>query len=201
MLCTRSSRPGVLALALCCGLAAGCSDDDNGKKDTGAVQQDGSADTGVKTCVAKDLLPADNAVGDFTQKAAPQIAADSKSLTDLINGGSDKYFNNNFDCLALVVYASATKSWDLEVWLFDQTDSTGADGAYKATAIAGIDADITPTIGDASRENVNTVAGVYTAYARKGRYLVRVFAENTADATAGKDDVQAMLKAIVAAIK
>lgn len=201
MLCTRSSLTALLALALCCALAAGCSDDDNGKKDTGTTPKDGGADKGGKTCTAKDLLPADNTVGDFKQQATPQTAADSKSLTDLINGGSDKYFNNRFACLALVVYGSVAKSWDLEVWLFDQTDSVGADGAYKATAISGVDADITPTIGDASRENVNTVAGVYTGYARKGKYLARIFAENKPDATAGKDDVQAMLKAIVAAIK
>mgnify|MGYP000216986613 CR=1 FL=1 len=39
------------------------------------------------------------------------------------------------------------------------------------------------------------------AFARKGKYLVRIYAENKADAMAGKDDVQAMLKAVIALVK
>jgi hypothetical protein len=202
MLRTRSSLLVALSLALCCALALGCSDDDTDKKDTGTTKLDGGGklDTGGAACTVTDLLPADDAVGDF-KKGTPETAKDSKSLTDLINGGADKYFKNSFNCMTKVSYTSATQAWDLEVWLFDQGDTAGATGAYTDTAIPGVDADITPTIGEASRENINTVAGVYTGYARKDKYLVRIFAENTADATAGKDDVQAMLKAVVGAIK
>jgi len=202
MLSTRFSLLTALSLALCCALAWGCSDDDNDKKDTGTTKLDGGQkqDTGGAPCTVTDLLPADDAVGDY-KKGTPKTAKDSTSLTDLINGGADKYFNNNFNCMTRVIYTSAAQAWDLEVWLFDQGDTTGASGAYTATAITGVDVDITPTIGDASRENVNAVGGVYTGYARKGKYLVRIFAENKADASAGKDDVQAMLKAVTGAVK
>jgi hypothetical protein len=181
--------PLLFALCLAVGLAAlaaGCSDDDGEKP---------------PECVADTLLPADGAVGDLKASGTAKTALNKKALEDLINGGSEKYTANRFACLALLTYTSAAKGYkDFEVRLFDQTDAAGAQAAYKASAPVGA-VDISPTIGDASREDVNTVARVYTGGMRKGKYVARVQAEDAADPNNAKADVQAMLKAIAAAIK
>jgi hypothetical protein len=148
------------------------------------------------SCSATPLLPADNTVGDFTQDGAPQKATNLTELTALINGGAEKYTQTQkFVCMAWVKYKSGSKSHTLEVRLFDETDQAGAEAAYKATEHPD-DQDITPAIGDASRGHENAVSGIYQADMRKGQYLVRIIA----DQTAGKDDALAMLTAIAGAI-
>lgn len=181
-------------------LAGGCSDDSNGgpTPDTGGGKADkgGGAGDAPKSCSATPLLPADNAVGDFAQDGSPQQARDLTELTALINGGAEKYTQTNkFACMAWVKYKSGTQSHTLEVRLFDETDQAGADAAYQATQNPD-DQDITPAIGDAARGHENVVSGIYQADMRKGQYLARIIA----DQTAGEYDALEMLRAIAGAI-
>jgi hypothetical protein len=183
-------------------LAAGCSDD-NGTKPDSAVTPDGPGGAdgpeqtdGPAACQVTSLLPADNAVGDFVMDGSPQTAANLTELTALINGGSEKYTQGGkFVCMALATYKSATQSHSLELWLFDQTDTAGAEAAYTATAHPD-DQDTSPVIGDASRGHDNAIADVYQADMRKGQYLARVIA----DAIAGKDDAINLLRTVAGGI-
>jgi hypothetical protein len=174
----------ALLSMLALGLPA-CSDD--GDKPT--------ADAAPAPCSSIALLPADNAVGDFTREGTPQEASTEKGLFDLIDGGAEKYIQNKWVCLAMVSYKSATAAHTLEARLFDQTDAAGATAAYTATGSVD-DVDITPVIGDAARGHENAVSDLYQADMRKGKYLARVIA----DKAAGKDDALSLLKAIAAAV-
>jgi len=170
-----------LSLSLCA-----CSDDGGTKV----------PDQGVPSCTAKTPLAADNAVGDFTQEAAPSMASTLTALTALIDGGSEKYTQGGkFVCMAWVKYKSTTKAHTLEVWLFDQTDVAGATAAYANTSNPD-DTDLSPTIGEAARGHENTVSDIYQADMRKGKYLVRVIASKGT----GKDDALAMLTAVAGKI-
>lgn len=186
------------ALALAMGVAAGCSDDSEGTPDKGPGISDGGADTTGGACSARPLLPADSAVGDFTGVAGAQVASTPKQLNDLINGGSEKYTQKGkFVCMAWVEkYTSTTKSYTIDVRVFDQTDVQGATDAYDDT-VHPDDQDITPTIGDAYRGHENAIAGTYGADMRKGKYLVRV----QASSKDGKADVGAMIQAVADAIQ
>jgi len=176
----------ILLLAL-----AACSDD-NGK-----TPDQGPADQGPAACTAKAQLPANGAVGDFNQQKAPDLAANLTDLTALIDGGSEKYTQGGkFVCMAWVKYASGTKAHTLEAWLFDQTDASGAEGAYTNTKNPD-DQNLSPVIGDAARGHENAISDIYQADMRKGQYLIRVIA----DKVAGKDDAVAMLIAIAGIIK
>ena len=177
-------------------LAAGCSDDNGTKPDSSVVPDGPGSSDGPQACQVTALLPADNTVGDFAQDGSPQTAGDLTELTALINGGSEKYTQGGkFVCMALATYKSATKTHTLELWLFDETDTAGAEVAYTAT-LHPDDQDTSPTIGDASRGHENSIAGIYQADMRKGRYLARVIA----DAIAGKDDAINVLRTVAGGI-
>jgi hypothetical protein len=174
----------LFSTLLACGVLA-CSDD----------SEKPTPDAAGTPCSSTALLPADNAVGDFTRDGAPQEADTEKKLFDLINGGAEKYTQNKWVCLAMVSYKSATAAHTIEARLFDQTDAAGATAAYTATGTVD-DVDITPVIGDAARGHENTVSDLYQADMRKGKYLARVLA----DKAAGKDDALSLLKATAAAV-
>ena len=179
---------------------AACSDDTDSNKDKGTVKDTGvadkavTADTSSATCETQKLLPADGAVGDFKLDKA-LAAQNGKELQALINGGSEKYEKNSFKCMVKATFKSATKKHVMEIWLFDQTDAAGAKAAYDASQHPD-DADISPTIGDASRENLKLLFE-YTSDMRLGQYLARVKID---DKAAGADGPLA-LKAIEALIK
>ena len=184
-------RYPTLLLMLASLLLCGACSDDGTTTDSGGP--DLTVDSGPPaSCGTSAYLPADSTVGDFKQEAQPKAADTGKRLDDLIDGGSEKYKNNKFKCMVEVVYASATKSYKIKVWLFDQTDTAGATGAYTASGSAGF-TDITPTVGDASREDL-TLPLDYLADMRKGQYLARVQIDDNTSATDG----QAMIKAIAA---
>lgn len=183
----RSWLPMLVLLAL-----SACSDDTAAGRDLGLP--DKSADQTQASCATSAFLPADAAVGDFKQKGKPQAAATGQQLDNLINGGSEKYKQNKFLCMVQAVYESTAKSASMKVWIFDQTDATGAEGAYKASAHPDDTATAT-TIGDASRENLKYLTD-YTADMRKGRYLARV----VLDVKTASADGLAMLSAIVKAM-
>ena len=189
----------ILVLAL-----AACSDDADPDKDTGpakditvtdkTVTDKTVADKSTATCETKKLLPADSSVGDFKLDKV-EAAQNSKELQALINGGSEKYEKNKFKCMVKATFKSITKKYIIEIWLFDQTDAAGAKAAYDASKNSD-DADITPTIGDASRENLKLPFD-YSADMRLGQYLARIkIDDNTA-----KADGPLALKAIETLIK
>jgi hypothetical protein len=170
-------RRNQLMSMLLAGLLLGACSDDNGQKsDNGSTKTDGGG-TGAcedtKTCGTTDLLPADNAVGDYAKKGAPRVAADAACLQQLIDGGSVKYEQNKFACVSVVTYASAADSAEIEVWAFDQTDAAGAQAAMDLAAANMTD--LGPTLGEASKEDVS-LPSTYMAFARKGKTLVRVLA-------------------------
>ncbi len=179
---------------------AGCSDDTDSKQDKGTLADSGAADKAKAadqssaSCGTKKLLPADAAVGDFKLDKV-EAAANGKGLQALINGGSEKYEKNKFSCMVKATFKSATKKHSVEIWLFDQTDAGGAKAAYDASKHPD-DADITPTIGDASRENAKLLFE-YTADMRLGKYLARV----KIDDKAAKADGPLALKAMETLIK
>ncbi len=184
---------GLVSLLLIPCLIA-CSDDDNsGAADVGVDKT--VIDAAPATCGTSAFLPADSAVGNLKQKGTPKIADTGKLLDLLINGGSEKYKTNKFTCMVEASYADATNGYTAQVWIFDQTDKTGAEGAYKATSSSDY-TDISPTIGDASNENLKLLAD-YVGYMRKGKYVARV----SIDDLTAKADGQAMLKAIAGLIK
>jgi hypothetical protein len=192
----RPLGPNVLLwLALFATLAAaGCSDDSGGKKDAKTSTDTSAVDQGAATCGTTAYVPADSKVGDFKQESS-KVAADGKTLQVLIDGGSTKYEYNKFKCMTRVVYASATKTtYKIEVWLFDQTDSSGAQAAYKATA-TGDETALTTTLGDESRENLKLVAE-YTTDSRKGQYLCHIIADDKT----GQTDALAFLSATIKAL-
>lgn len=187
----------LLLLILLLGLVACSSDDGDKKADSKVGGTDAGAGDTAKSCGATALLPADNAVKDFTQDGAAKTASDLTALTDLINGGAEKYTESGkFVCMALVTYKSATESHTLELWLFDQTDSDGATTAYTNTENPD-DKPLSPMIGDDARGHENPVAGIYQADMRKGQYLARV----TAKPAAGQADAEALLTALASAIQ
>lgn len=185
----------ILSLAL-----AGCSDDTDSKQDKGTPADSGAADKAkaadqsTATCGTQKLLPADGTVGDFKLDKM-EAAADGKGLQALINGGSEKYEKNKFACMVRATFKSATKKHGIEIWIFDQTDAAGAKAAYDASEHSD-DADISPTIGDASRENAKLLFE-YTADMRLGKYLARV----KIDDKAAKADGPTALKAMETLIK
>ncbi len=198
-------RPALITILLF--TLTACSDDTDVKKDSGPSNPEASVDKSVPKetapadlstakCGTKALLPADATIGDFKLDKV-EAAADAKGLQALINGGSEKYEKNKFKCMVKAVYKSPTKTkkYTIEVWLFDQTDAAGAKAAYDASKHPD-DADITPTIGDASRENLKLLFE-YTADMRKGQYLARIKID---DKTA-KADGPLTLKEIAKAIK
>jgi hypothetical protein len=177
-------RTPLLSLFLSSLLLCSACSDDTTQKDSG------TQDIGTPaSCGTSAYLPADSAVGDF-KKGTIKAADTGKRLDDLIDGGSEKYKTNNFKCMVQVIYESGSKSYEIKVWLFDQTDATGASGAYTASG-SGSFTDITPTVGDASREDL-TLPLDYLADMRKGQYLARV----QIDDNSAKDDGRAMIKAI-----
>jgi hypothetical protein len=178
--------------ALLLGLGA-CSDDTKPKADLASPPKEAA----VKSCPTSAFLPADAKVGDYKQDGAPQVATNGIELKALIDGGSEKYEQNSFLCMVLAKYKSASKGVSAELWVFDQTDAAGADAAMKAV-LTPDDADLAPTIGDASKENVKLPFG-YTAIMRKQRYLGRaVLADKKAE---GSADASSLLREIAAAIK
>jgi len=183
----------ILITALTLALAAGCSDDTS--VGDSAVAPDSSVDSAPAFCDTSAFLPGDSVVGDFVVKGTPKAAANAAALNLLINGGSVKYSDNKFVCMVEAFYTSATKSYQIKVWIFDQTNNTGATAAYTATGNASF-SNITPTIGDTSRENLKLPLD-YMADVIKGKYLIRV----QSDDPAAHADGLAMLKAIVALIK
>ena len=179
-----------------------CSDDTDSKQDKGTTtkQDKGVADKAladqgpVATCGTSKYLPADKAVGDFTRDGAVKAAADGKGLQVLINGGSEKYEKNKFNCMVLAKYKSATVKHTVEVWLFDQTDAAGNKAAYDASKHPD-DVDITPVIGDAARENSKLLFD-YTADMRLGQHLARIKIDDKAEKGDGPKFLEAILKAI-----
>jgi hypothetical protein len=186
----------ILALLLATALVGACSDDTSKTVDKGPSKVDtkvGGTDGTTKTCSTSSLLPADKSVSDYTKKAAADVANDATSLQALIDGGSEKYSQNKFVCMVQAIYASTTSSSEITVWIFDQTDAAGATAAMTA-AVSATSTDLTPTVGDASKEDTTLVSG-YVAFARKNKTLVRVSANKKAVSA----DAQALLKAIIAA--
>ncbi len=179
------------ALALALALTLGCSDD-SGAPDRGAP--DAGQDTAGPSCDATTYLPQDGAVGDFKLTASPGVAADGKQLEALIDGGSEKYKQNSFSCMTEAIYGSGTASYQIKVWLFNQTDTAGAAAAYTATDNSSFTATAT-TYGDASRENLKLPLD-YMADMRKGKYLARVQVDDPAGAADGLKMVQAIAAAL-----
>jgi hypothetical protein len=176
----------LLAVGACLALGLGCSDDSKQQKDNGPTP-DLSKDTGPKVCGATSLLPADSAVGDY-KKDTPQVATTPKELDDLIDGGSEKFINNKFNCMAWVKYSSTAASASVDIKLFDQTDAAGAQAAYGIVGTGYTD--ITPVVGDAAKESV--LVSSYAAVMRKGKHIAQVEAKpKTAQA-----DAVALLKAL-----
>jgi len=175
-------------------LIAGCSDD-SAKTDTGAGSSDKSvtAEASTGTCGTSAFAPADGTVADYT-KGTPKVATTAKELQDLIDGGSEKYSNNQFACMVQVVYTNSTKGVTLEAWIFDQTNAAGAEAAMTA-ALSADDTELTPKIGDASKENTKLLSN-YTVIMRKGQYVGRILASKK-DASA---DAVALLTAIAGAM-
>ena len=180
---------------------AACSDDTDPQKDAAVadkavIADKAPADSSTASCDTKKLLPADGTVGDFKLDKV-EAAVNGKELQALINGGSEKYEKNSFKCMVKSTYksTSATKKYLIEIWIFDQTDAAGAKAAYVASKHSD-DADISPTIGDASRENLKLLYD-YTADMRQGKYLARI----KIDDKAAKADGPVALKAIEALIK
>jgi hypothetical protein len=193
----------VYACILILSLALGaCSDDTDTTKDKGTPVDSSVADKAkavdqsTATCGTKKLLPADGTVGDFKLDKV-EAAADAKGLQALINGGSEKYEKNKFTCMVKATFKSASKKHGIEIWLFDQTDAAGATAAYDASKHPD-DADISPTIGDASRENAKLLFE-YTADMRLGKYLARVKIDDKAAKADGPTTLSAMEKTIKAA--
>jgi len=185
----------VLSCLLLTWALVGCSDDDLGTKldgGGGGADKGATVDQSTAKCGTSAFLPADSAVGAYKVKGTPKAAATNKQLDDLINGGSEKYKTNKFSCMVEAFYTSGAMT--AQVWIFDQTDKTGAEGAYKATTSSD-NTDITPTIGDASRENLKLLAD-YLGFMRKGKYLARV----SIDDLTAKADGQALLKASAGAM-
>ena len=183
-----------MTFALCLVLLTTAACSDSVDTDGGLVADKAiAADTGKPaTCGTSAYLPADGKIGDFKRTASPKAAANGKQLKDLIDGGSEKYEKNSFVCMSLVSYASATTSYKIEIWLFDQTDAAGAKAAYAATKHPD-DADLSPTVGDASRQN-SKLLFEYTADMIKGKYLARV----KVDDKKGAADGLAAIKAVAA---
>ncbi len=183
-------------------LFAACSDDDPiEQRDTGTTQADAAQplqEQGVAqeqgatpTCSVTDLLPTD--VQGYTPTDAPLVATNAKELQDIVNGGSEKYENNKYKCMAEVFFASA--GTELKVWFFDQTDTAGATAAYDAVG-TGTETVTDPVIGDACKEDL-TLPLNYTAFMRKGQYLVLISA-NKKDANVVS---LALMEALAGAIK
>jgi hypothetical protein len=180
----------ILALLLALTLVGGCSDDtSNPQVDKGPPK----TETQQLSCNTMGLLPTDKSVGDYTRKATPDIAANATSLQALIDGGSEKYSQNKFICMVQAFYTSTTSGAEIKIWVFDQTDAAGATAAMTA-AVSPVFTDITPTIGDASKEDT-TLPAAYVAFARKGKTLARVEANKKTANT----DAQSLLKAIITA--
>jgi hypothetical protein len=183
----------LLVAGVCLTLGLGCSDDtkqpQNDKGPTADLKV--SKDTGPKTCSATSLLPADNTVSDY-KKDTPQIATTAKELNDLIDGGSEKFSDNKFVCMAWVKYTSTTASSSVDVKLFDQTDAAAVQAVYGIVGTTYTD--ISPVIGDAAKESV--LVSSYAAVMRKGKYIAQIEAKpKTAQA-----DAVSLLKALAAAL-
>jgi hypothetical protein len=189
------TRQLVIFIGLSLLLGAGCSDEKKPNPDSKIVA-DGpqKVDGGNKTCGTTAHLPANGKVGDYQQSQAPEVATNSQQLFDLIDGGAEKYLQNKFVCMTKAKYASAAKSINIDVWLFDQTDAAGATAAMTAATSAG-ETPTAPVIGDASVENLGLTFG-YQATMRKGKYLARVITEKKE----GKDDALALLTQIAGAL-
>ena len=183
---TRMTQLSSLLIATL--LLGACSDDSHAPPlDKGTITTDGDP-CAAETCNTTALLPGDKKVADYV-KGAPEAAVSPVCVQRRIDGGSVKYEQNKFVCLTRVIYTSAGASTEIELWAFDQTDATGAKGAMDIAADGCTD--LTPTIGDASSEI--TAVSTYTAFARKGKTLVRVVANKKA----AKDDAVALLKLII----
>jgi len=182
-----------IALCIPALFALACSDDDkgnnNGTIDGGGPDQ-AVADMTPAKCGTSAVLPADSAVSGYKKKGAHKAAATGKQLDLLINGGSEKYKTNNFSCMVEAYYTDATGKITAKVWIFDQTDATGAAGAF-AKVVSSDYTDITPTVGDASKENLKLLVD-YEAFMRKGKYLAHVSIDDKTKSADG----QAFLKAI-----
>jgi hypothetical protein len=192
MLVKRLEVKGIMICALLfLVLGNGCSSDSNNTKDTGSTQDT----TVVKESKVVSFLPADDAVKGYVKQQAPETAATNKELDDLIDGGSEKYKENKFYYMTQVYYLNTQKATSIKVWIFDQTDTAGAEGAFnRAKSPSGTA--ISPAIGEASLEDLTLPAG-YTAILRKAKYVAQV----VVDKKDSKDDGKALLTKIAEAIK
>jgi hypothetical protein len=186
----------LLPLLVATLLPGACSDDSTAPqldKSLPKAEMTVGHDGATKTCSTAALMPADKAVGDYTRKAAPESANDVAALQAIVDGGSEKYSQNKFVCMSRAYYDSVAIGAEVELWVFDQTDAAGAQAAMDI-AVSGL-TDLTPVIGDASKEDL-TVVGGYLAFARsKGRTLARVYANKKT----ARDDAVALLKLVLTA--
>jgi hypothetical protein len=137
-------------------------------------------------------LPADNAVGDYVLSGAATQADSAQQLYDLIDGAGDRYLSAGFLCLRSGTYSSPGGGPDITVSIYDQGTAGGATAVYDAYATSG-EQPLTPTRGDASRENMPLN---YQAYLRAGR----IFVDVVADSPQSRDSAVAMLDAVLAGL-
>jgi hypothetical protein len=164
----------VMALAT----IGACSDDTTSKTDTAPAKDTGKPVIDVNSsghCEVTAFFPVAGKVLDYAMSEGPRVAVNAKELEDIVDGGSEKYKDNKFSCMAEVYYTSASKATKIKIWSFNQTDKTGAEGAYTKIS-NGSETPITPTIGDASQEDT-TLPLNYIASMRKGQYLIQVFVD------------------------
>lgn len=90
------------------------------------------------------------------------------SLERLIRTSAEFYRPYGFSCMTLARYASAIKKTEIEVWIFDQTNVSGA--ASTMNAFSGTD--LIPTIGDESKGYI--IPDGYIVRARKGKIVIYV---------------------------
>ena len=87
-----------------------------------------------KDCV--DLVPADNEISGWTKVSALQVAENNTQLEAMIDGEAVPYEANGFKKCAFQNYTGSVNGnpVELDLRVFDQTDTTGAKNVFPAVA-------------------------------------------------------------------
>jgi hypothetical protein len=109
-----------------------------------------------------DLLPTDNEISGWTRTGAMQFAENNTQLEALIDGEAIPYEQNGFRKCAFQNYTGniGGNAVEIDLRVFDQTDTTGAGNTYAAVA-AGTEV---PWTGDNPGREARTDESALFAY-------------------------------------
>jgi hypothetical protein len=109
-----------------------------------------------------DVMPADNEISGWTRSQPLRVAENETQLYALIDGAAPPFINNGFVKCAFQTFNGPVSGngVDLEVQLFDQTDSTKARTLYPLVA-TGTE---TPWTGDHAGVEARIDEALFGAY-------------------------------------